>query len=137
MGRGHPIPNQTAATITRELTTVFCCYGIPDILHSDQGRNFESTILRQTLDAFGVTKSRTTAYHPAGNGLVERSSRSLLKMPHAYVDQSDWEQYLPFVLYTYRTTVHMSTGVSPFELMFGRCAHKPPIPSSMAYDVTS
>ena len=132
-----PIPNQTAATITRELTTVFCRYGIPDILHSDQGRNFESTILRQTVDAFGVTKSRTTAYHPAGDGLVERFNRSLLQMLRAYVDQNDWEQYLPFVLYAYRTAVHTSTGVSPFELMFGRCAHKPPIPSSMAYDVTS
>ena len=50
-----PIPIQTATTITRELTTVFCRNGIPDILHSDQGRNFESTILRQTLDAFSVT----------------------------------------------------------------------------------
>ena len=116
---------------------MFCRYGIPDILHSDQGRNFESTILCQTLDAFGVTKSRTTAYHPAGDGLVERFNRSLLQMLCAYVDQNDWEQYLPFVLYAYRTAVHTSTGVSPFELMFGRCAHKPPIPSTMAYDVTS
>ena len=85
-----PMPNQTAATITRELTTVFCHYGIPDILHSDQGRNFESTILRQTLNAFGVTKSRTTAYRPAGDGLVERFNRSLLQMLRAYVDQNDW-----------------------------------------------
>ena len=53
MGRSHTIHNQTAVTITKELITVFCCYGIPDILHSDQGRNLESTILRQTLDAFG------------------------------------------------------------------------------------
>jgi len=132
-----PIPNQTAATITKELIAVFCRYGIPDILHSDQGRNFESTLLQQTLDAFGVAKSRTTAYHPAGDGLVERFNRSLLQMLRAYVDQTDWEQYLPFVLYAYRTAVHRSTGVSPFELMFGRCAHKPPIPSNMAYDATS
>ena len=127
-----PIPNQTATTITRELTTVYCCNGIPDILHSDQGRNFESIILRQTLDAFGVTKSQTTAYHPAGDGLVEHFNKFLLQMLRAYVDQNDWEQYLPFVLYAYRIAVHTSTGVSPFELMFGRCAHKPPIPSSMA-----
>ena len=70
-----PIPNQTAARITAELIKVFSRYGIPDILHSDQGRNFESTILLQTLEAFGVTKSYTTAYHPAGDGLVERFNR--------------------------------------------------------------
>ena len=75
-----PIPNQTAACITTELIRVFSHYGIPNILHSDQGRNFESTILLETLNAFGVTKSHTTAYHPSGDGLVERLNRSLLQM---------------------------------------------------------
>ena len=133
-----PIPNQTAACITAELIKVFSCYGIPDILHSDQGRNFESTIMLQTLEAFGVTKSHTTAYHPAGDGLVERFNRSLLQMLRAYVQQhNDWEEYLPLVLYAYRTAVHASTGVSPFELMFGRSAHKPPLHTNSAHDVIS
>lgn len=133
-----PIPNQTAKRITTELVKIFSRYGLPDILHSDQGSNFESTILHQTLDAFGVTKSRTTAYHPAGDGLVERFNRSLLQMLRAYVQQQhDWEQYLPLVLYAYRTAVHASTGVSPFELMFGRQGHKPPLPSTTAHDVLS
>ena len=133
-----PIPDQTAERVTKELIKVFSRFGIPDVLHSDQGKNFESTILRHTLDAFGVTKSRTIAYHPAGDGLVERFNRSLLQMLRAYVlDHTDWEQYLPLVLYAYRTAIHASTGVSPFELMLGRCAHKPPILSKVAHDVTS
>ena len=133
-----PIPDQTAERVTKEFIKVFSRFGIPDVLHSDQGKNFESTILRHTLDAFGVTKSRTTAYHPAGDELVERFNRSLLQMLRAYVlDHTDWEQYLPLVLYAYRTAIHASTGVSPFELMLGRCAHKPPILSKVAHDVTS
>ena len=133
-----PIPNQTASRITAELIKVFSRYGIPDILHSDQGRNFESTILLQTLEAFGVTKSHTTAYHPAGDGLVERFNRLLLQMLRAYVQQhNDWEKYLPLVLYAYRSATHSSTGVSPFELMFGRCALKPPLHTNTAHDVTS
>ena len=97
-----PIPKQTAKRITTELVNIFSHDGLPDILHSDQGRNFESTILHQTLDAFGVAKSRTTAFHPAGDGLVKRFNRSLLQMLRAYVQQhQDWEQYLPQVLYVY------------------------------------
>ena len=64
------LPNQTANRITSELIRVFSNYGLPDILHSDQGRNFESSILRQTLEAFGIKKIRTTAYHPQGNALI-------------------------------------------------------------------
>ena len=114
-----PLPNQTATTITRELVKVFSNYGLPEILHSDQGRNFESTLLQQTLDAFGVTKSRTTAYHPQGDGMVERFNRSLLQMLRAYVcHESDWEKFLPLVMFAYRTSPHTSTGASPFDLMF-------------------
>ena len=67
-----PIPNQTATRITSELVKLFSAFGLPKILHSDQGRNFESTLLRQTLEAFGIRKTHTTAYHPQGDGMVER-----------------------------------------------------------------
>ena len=107
--------------ITRELVHIFAGYGIPEIIHSDQGRNFESTIFQQTMAAFGVKKSRITAYHPQGDGMVERFNRTLLQLLRAYVDQqNEWEKYLPLALYAYRTSTHTSTSVSPFELMFGR-----------------
>ena len=57
-----PLPDQTAKRITGELVKVFAKYGLPTTLHSDQGSNFESSILQQTLEAFGIKKSRTTAY---------------------------------------------------------------------------
>ena len=76
----RPIPDQTAVRITRELVHIFAGYGIPEIIHSDQGRNFESTIFQQTMAAFGVKKSRTTAYHPQGDGMVERFNRTLLHL---------------------------------------------------------
>ena len=47
---------------------------------SDQGPNFESSILCQTLEAFCIKKIRTTAYHPEGDGMVERFNRSLLQL---------------------------------------------------------
>lgn len=67
-----PLPDQIANRIMRELIHVFTRFGLPTILHSDQGANFGSTILRQTLDAFGACKTRATVYHPQGDGMVER-----------------------------------------------------------------
>ena len=133
-----PLPDQTAKRITRELVQVFAKYGLPSTLHSDQGRNFESSMLQQTLDAFGIRKSRTTAYHPEGDGMVERFNRTLLQLLRTYTEtQEEWERYLPFVLFAYRTAVHSSTGVSPFELMFGRSPVQNPFPTQTAYDAVS
>ncbi len=89
-----PLPDQTAPRITAELVKIFSVFGLPEVLHSDQGRNFKSTILRQTLVAFfGIAKSHTTAYHPQGDGMVERMDRSLLQMLRCFVEkQHDWER---------------------------------------------
>ena len=133
-----PLPDQSACTITTALIKLFSVLGMPDVVHSDQGRNFESAILKQTLEAFGIAKSRTTAYHPEGDGMVERFNRSLLQLLRVYVDtQSDWERHLPLALYAYRTAVHASTGVSPHSLMFGRPSHSPLFDSSHSFDSTS
>ena len=130
-----PIPDQTAERISKEMVKLFCTYGIPDIVHSDQGQNFESTIFRQTLEAFGIKKSHTSAYHPEGDGMVERLNRSLLQLLRTYAQrQDDWENNLPLVLYAYRSATHSSTGTSPFVLMYGRQPKSSTFSSFTGYD---
>ena len=70
----------------------------------------------------GIEKSRTTAYHPQSDNLVERLNRTLMGAVSKYVerDQRDWDLWLPLILFSYRTTVHASTAMTPYELMFGR-----------------
>ena len=116
-----PMKDQRAETITNLLVEVFSRLGMPEFLHSDQGRNFESSLLKETCKTLGIQKTHTTAYHPQGNSLVERGNRTVLQMLRCYVDKShEWEEFLPLVLYAYRTTKHSSTGITPFELMYGR-----------------
>ena len=133
-----PMPDQTAVRIVRELTKVFSVMGLPQVLHSDQGANFESTILKQTLQAYGITKSRTTAYHPQGDGMVERFNRSPLQLLRTYTQkEADWELHLPLALYAYRTAAHSTTGVSPFEMMFGRASKHNASPTELSFDPSS
>ena len=133
-----PMPDQKAPRITDEVVKLFSRMGVPEVLHSDQGRNFESALLRQTLEAFGISKSRTTAYHPQGDGMVERLNRSILQMLRTYVETKDeWERHLPMVLYAYRTAVHASTGFSPFQLMYGRAPQFTGFSEPNAFDPTS
>ena len=77
----RPIPDQTTVQITKELIDLFGGYSMPELIHSDQGRNFESTIFCQSLAAFEVKKLRTTAYHSQGDGMVEHFNRTLFAAP--------------------------------------------------------
>ena len=97
-----------------------------------------STLLHQTLETFGIHKSRTTSYHPQGDGMVERFNRTLLQMLRTYTAQAnDWEKHLLLVLFAYRSAIHPSTGFSSFELMFGRSGTFVNIPKTSAFEPTS
>ena len=94
--------NQTAESTVKYLVETLSVYGIPTYLHSDQGANFESSLLKETCKALGVHKSRTTPYHPQGDVLVERTNRSFLQTLRTYCEQSsDWEKWLYLLLYAY------------------------------------
>lgn len=124
----YPLMRQDASTVAH---TIFKEYirehGVPRSLHSDQGRQFEAATMRALYDALGIDKSRTTPYHPQGDGLVERFNRTLKDMLSKYVSTTgdDWDDHLPHVLLAYNTAVHASTGYTPFFLTHGREANLP------------
>ena len=92
------------------------------IIHSDQGRNFESKLFHQMCQLFGIKKTRTTAFKPSGNGLGERFNRTLNEMlcTTARENPLTWDQRIPLLMMAYRGTPHESTGFSPNFMVFGR-----------------
>lgn len=118
-----PTRDQRAETVAQTLVTEwFYKFGVPSRLHSDQGRNFESLLLRQLCSLYEVGKSRTTPYHPAGNGQCERFNRTLHNLLRTLPvsRKRDWVSCLPQLLFSYNTTPHHATGESPHFLMFGQ-----------------
>jgi len=64
----------------------------PEIVHLDQGCNFESTLLKNALQMLGASKTHTIVYHPQEDGMVEQFNCTLLQMLCSYVDtKEDWE----------------------------------------------
>jgi hypothetical protein len=117
------LPNQEAATITKAFVENFVCrFGTPLQIHSDQGRNFESTIFQEMCKILQIDKTRTTSYHPQSNGNVERLNRTLGNMLAIYChkNQHEWDLFLPQVLMAYRASVQSSTGQTPNAMMLGQ-----------------
>ena len=122
------IPNQEASTVAEKLVDeVFLRFSPPEQLHSDQGHQFESTLMAEICKILQIKKTRTTPYHPQCDGLVECFNRTLLSMLATSTENHpfDWEQQLRKVCMAYNTSVQSSTGFTPFYLMFGRQARLP------------
>ena len=97
-------------------------FGVPEQLLSDRGTNFVSNLAQSFYDTLGIRKLTSTAYHPQTQGLVERFNATLISMLKTYVNeqQTDWDVYLPRVLFAYRTSYHETLQDSPFFSLFGR-----------------
>ncbi|KAL8615846.1 hypothetical protein ACOMHN_048554 [Nucella lapillus] len=123
-----PTKNQEARTVAQVLVKEwFSRYGVPERIHSDQGRDFESALVRSLCEMYGVRKTRTTPYHPQGNGQCERFNRTLhdLLRTLSAEQKQKWPLYLQEMVQAYNTTPHSVTGFSPYYLLFGQDPHLP------------
>lgn len=127
-----PTKDQKATTVARCLWEQFLVhYGFPERLHSDQGRDFESLIIKELCTLVGIKKTRTSPYHPRGNP-VERFNRTLLSMLGTLKEKEKkkWREYVKPLAHAYNCTRNDVTGFSPYELMFGR---QPRLPIDIAF----
>ena len=122
------LKDHKAETIAIKLVDdVICRHGLPRVVHTDQGRDFESNLIKQVCELLEIEKTRTTAYHPESDGLVERLNKTLIGMLRScvYENQKNWDTLLPKILLGYRSSVQATTGYSPFSLVYGREAMLP------------
>jgi hypothetical protein len=119
------VPDFTAETTANFIINkVVCKYGVMKAIHSDQGVNFESELVKEVCKLLKINKIKSVAYHPQSNGQVERAIQTVKAMIACFVAQNndDWDQCLDQVIYGYNTAVNESTKHSPFEVLFGRQA---------------
>ena len=97
--QAFPTRNETIARVL--FHNYIVNYGFPARIHCDQGANFKSNLIKELCKITEVEKSRTTPYHPMGNGQVERFNQTLLQMLGTLQEKqkSDWKAHVPTLVY--------------------------------------
>ena len=83
--------------------------------------------MHELCDLMGISKTRTSAYHPQCDGQVERQNCTLQDMLSTFVSHhsTEWDQWLDPIVFAYNTSKQESTGYSPYEMVFGRTPRMP------------
>lgn len=115
----------TAETIAKVFTQKWILnFGIPKILLSDNGSNLVGEIMTTIANFFGIKQITTSVGHPRSNGSVERAHARLAEFIRTTEDEirneAGWEMKLALASYCYNSTVHATTGFTPYQMMFGR-----------------
>ena len=121
-------PKADAKTVIKFLKrNIFCRFGTPRVLISDGGSHFCNAQLQKCLEHYGVRHKIASPYHPQTNGQAEVSNREIKRILEKTVASSrkDWSMKLDDAFWAYRTAYKSPTGLSPFQLVYGKSCHLP------------
>ena len=87
-----------------------------------------SSLVKEVCWLVNTTKLNKTAYYPACDGQVACFNNTLAEAISMFVnsEQTDWDLYIHSILFAYRVSPCISTGDSPFYLLYGREPRLPP-----------
>ena len=121
--QAYPSAEESAVTTARLLDqNFFQHYGYPERIVSDQGRNFDSDLVKELCKLKGIKKIRTTPYHPMTDGKAERFNSTLMNMLGTMEEdeKEHWKDHVARLTYAYNCTRNTKTGYSPYYLIFGK-----------------
>lgn len=105
--------------IMREIVFV---HGPPEWIWSDREPGFAKTAMKHIYRRFGINKAETTGEQPQANSSLERFHHYMAQALTFVVNEhkTDWEEWLPVVLWMYRISTNETTGLSPYNMLYGR-----------------
>ena len=128
------IRDKSAKTVAEALVDqVFYRHGLPESLLTDRGLEFDNQYMAAIAQAVGLDRKKISAFHPQSNGAVERCNQTVGSLLRRTVqDQAgDWDEFLGMIRFQYMTSMHSTTGHTPFFLQFGRAARAPALTESV------
>ncbi|XP_011100645.1 uncharacterized protein LOC105178795 [Sesamum indicum] len=94
---------------------IICRFGIPRILISDNGTQFQGRKITEWCKELKIAQHFTAVANPQANGQAEVTNRTILQhLKTRLENKGSWVGELPRVLWAYRTTPRSATCETPF-----------------------
>lgn len=112
----------TAKATCDALLKIFARLGVLETVCSNQGTNFTAKVTQKLLSKLGPCPRFSTLDRPQSNGLDNCWNGTFKSMLFRIVREHgrEWDKFVPFLLWAYREVPKVTTGKSPFELMYER-----------------
>jgi hypothetical protein len=94
---------------------------------TDNGPTFISAKLTKFLVKLGVKHFTSSAYYPQENGKAESTNKNMVRIIKRTIEDKprQWHTLFTYALWADRTTTKVSTGCTPFQLVYGQEAILP------------
>ena len=111
---------QTAARFIKE--DIIIKFSAPRCILTDNGTHFTASLINELFKQIGITYLYATTYHPQNNGQVEHYNSTMDAKIGILSNKrkTNWDDQLSLVTFNYNSSIHASTNLIPFEMMYGR-----------------
>ncbi|VFQ60495.1 unnamed protein product [Cuscuta campestris] len=133
-----PVPTITEEQMRKFVSKqILCRFGVPQQIITDNESEFEARGFNEFLQSWGIKRSYAAVGYPQTNVQVENTNRTIIDDLKKKIMEckSAWVEELPYILWTYRTTLRKATGETPFSLTYGFEARAPAETSLLSYRV--
>ena len=122
--RLYVIPNKEAATCASAIFKHICGYGVPRLIITDQGKEWNDLLNNNILNNLNIEHRLTSPYHPQTDGQAEVFNKTMKSYIRKSIEDNnadplDWEQFIEPLMFSYNTAIHSATKTSPHDALFG------------------
>jgi hypothetical protein len=121
------ISDKAAVTVAWKLWQIFADFGVPRIIQSDNGTEFNSAVARKMAHLCGYDHRFILPRNPRANGVVEAQVKQCKQVLFKKLNQlqetnpeAEWDSILPAVQMALNAKIARATNSSPMELLFAR-----------------
>ena len=121
----YPCVDQTSSSVINALLHLWGVFGSPRQITTDGAACFTSKEVADVYKLLRIQPFITQAYDPGGHSIIERRNKEITKISRkifldiADANEKNWENYIPIVQRILNAQTNVTTGFSPYHLVFG------------------